>query len=157
MPAVKRRRPRPSSDAEARGELNRRVRFLNEDFSAFELTTVQLGGKSITGCGFQDSDLRSATLDRSSVRSCDFSAANLQNASFRRTRFTGCTFRGADLRWADLTHASFGKQNTGTGRGACDLGGAQLEGARLSKVAYDSSTIWPEGFDPRAAGAIPVE
>jgi hypothetical protein len=43
--------------------------------------------------------------------------------------------RGADLRGTNLQDA--------------DLGGANLRGAR-----YDAGTVWPEGFDPDAAGAI---
>jgi len=146
----------PSSAAETRRELNYRKSFMREDFSGFELTTVQLANKFITSCRFTDSDMRAATLDGAFVRACDFSAANLQNASLWRTHFAACIFRGTDLRWADLRNARFQKQNTGTETGVCDLTEALLDGAILSGVVYDRSTLWPSGFDPESAGARPA-
>mgnify|MGYP000536544582 CR=1 FL=1 len=37
------------------------------------------------------------------------------------------------------------------------LSGANLSGANLSIVRYNARTMWPEGFDPVAAGAVLVE
>jgi hypothetical protein len=36
-------------------------------------------------------------------------------------------------------------------------GDAHLEGAALDNARYDARTIWPGGFDPKAAGAVPIE
>ena len=47
---------------------------------------------------------------------------------------------GLDLHTSDL-------------RGA-DLTGADLSGTVLDRVEADGTTIWPEGFDPWAAGAL---
>lgn len=45
--------------------------------------------------------------------------------------------------------------------GGANLRGAHLEGmmdvADLSWARYDDKTLWPEGFDPEAAGAIKIE
>jgi uncharacterized protein YjbI with pentapeptide repeats len=34
------------------------------------------------------------------------------------------------------------------------LEGANLRGANLSGATADGTTIWPDGFDPKAAGVI---
>jgi hypothetical protein len=35
-----------------------------------------------------------------------------------------------------------------------DLYGVDLTGADLTRATADERTIWPEGFDPQAAGVI---
>ena len=35
-----------------------------------------------------------------------------------------------------------------------NLEGADLTGARLAQATADKGTVWPEGFDPAAAGVI---
>ena len=45
---------------------------------------------------------------------------------------------GADLRGANFEEAK--------------LGGADLSGANLAGARADKDTVWPEGFDPEAAG-----
>ncbi len=47
---------------------------------------------------------------------------------------------GANLEWARLT--------------GVNLTGANLTGANLTQATADKDTIWPEGFDPVAAGVI---
>ena len=38
-----------------------------------------------------------------------------------------------------------------------NLRGADLTGVDLTSAKYDDATIWPDGFDPEAAGAVLVE
>ena len=38
--------------------------------------------------------------------------------------------------------------------GLSDLVGATLYGANLYGATADKTTVWPEGFDPEAAGVI---
>ncbi|MBP34034.1 MAG: hypothetical protein CMP31_00020 [Roseibacillus sp.] len=38
--------------------------------------------------------------------------------------------------------------------GRADLQGADLQGADLYETKADEDTIWPDGFDPEAAGVI---
>ncbi len=52
---------------------------------------------------------------------------------------------GANLERADLERADL--------EGA-DLSGANLTGADLGGAKANRDTIWPEGFDPEAAGVI---
>jgi uncharacterized protein YjbI with pentapeptide repeats len=147
---------RPESDRAARKVVNSRPGFHKEDFSGFELTTVQLGGqrpKWIRGCRFVGSDLRTASLDGSYFSGCDFGKADMRNISARRASFTNCRFVSADLRAADLSECRFQDQNTGDDTGGCDLTGAELEGAILRAARFDARARWPLGFDPVQAGA----
>ncbi len=50
---------------------------------------------------------------------------------------------GANLREADLRRAILC---------GADLRKANLIGANLEEATADEGTIWPEGFDPKAAG-----
>ena len=52
----------------------------------------------------------------------------------------GAKLEGADLSGADLEGAN--------------LGGAKLKGANLEGAEADHYTLWPEGFDPEAAGVV---
>ena len=60
---------------------------------------------------------------------------------------------GADLRDIDLTGADLSGANL-TG---ANLSRADLRVANLSDATYNTETMWPEGFDPVAAGAVLVE
>ncbi len=77
--------------------------------------------------------------------------ADLRELDLRNTSLQGLNLTGADLSRADL-------------RGA-DLSGADLSGALMKtdskdglvKAAkYNEETIWPDDFDPEAAGAVLV-
>ncbi len=57
----------------------------------------------------------------------------------------GANLEGANLKGANLKGANLL---------AADLTGAYLTGARLEEAKADKDTIWPEGFDPVAAGVI---
>ena len=69
----------------------------------------------------------------------DFSGVVSLQASFYNTSLRHVDFSGLDLGTSDFRLA--------------DLTGANLSGASLSRVNADHSTLWPEGFDPWAAGA----
>jgi uncharacterized protein YjbI with pentapeptide repeats len=65
----------------------------------------------------------------------DLSGFDYGSAWMMGLDLTGSVLRGTNLRNADLT-------------------GALLDGADLRGAIFDRWTIWPEGFDPLAAGAI---
>ena len=69
--------------------------------------------------------------------------AGLREADLRGADLHNANLKGADLFVADL----FGT----------DLWGADLRGADLRLARYNADTKWPEGFDPKAAGAWLVE
>jgi len=67
-------------------------------------------------------------------------AAQLYLTNLRRADMRGANLRGASLFRVDL-------------RGA-DLWQADLLDADLRGAKFDKTTLWPEGFDPKAAGAF---
>ena len=62
----------------------------------------------------------------------DLSGADLNRADLREADLRGANLRRADLSWADLREAN------------------------LRWARYNTSTKWPDGFDPEAAGALIV-
>ena len=75
----------------------------------------------------------------------------------------GANLTGAELWEANLAGASLLVANlTGANLWHADLTGAKLwlanlTGANLEEAMYDTDTMWPDGFDPVAAGAKLVE
>ncbi len=71
-------------------------------------------------------------------------------------------FTGLDLHRAVLEQGCFdGGRGAGVSfRNVVALGasfdGADLEGSVLSGALFDVGTVWPDGFDPVAAGAVKV-
>jgi hypothetical protein len=70
----------------------------------------------------------------------ELDAIDLQRASLRGAHLEGFDLRGADMRGADLREARLDR--------------SQLDGVRLQGAWADKATVWPEGFDWRAAGVI---
>ena len=69
------------------------------------------------------------------LRSADLSFADLRSANLR----------SADLRFADLRFADLSSAN---------LSSANLSSANLSSARFNRLTVWPDGFDAAAAGAV---
>ena len=95
-------------------------------------------------------ELRGALLGGADLFDADLAAADLRNADLGGANLCSADLRGADLGGANLLGADLSDANL---RGA-DLSGATLMDADLSGALYDSFTRWPDGFDPKAAGAI---
>lgn len=64
--------------------------------------------------------------------------ANLYFADLRWANLSEANLYGADLRWASLSEAN-------------------LRGANLGGATYNKQTIFPDGFDPIAAGMKKVD
>ena len=78
----------------------------------------------------QDADLRGAFLGHAILRD-----ANLQDANLRDANLRDVNLQDADLRDAYLW-------------------GVDLRGAYLWGVEVSPNTVWPDGFDPAAAGTV---
>lgn len=102
------------------------------------LVRANLAYMEAPGAGFGMADCRSANLAGAVFSGANFDHANLSNA----------TMFHADLSGARLCRAKFD---------GADLTLANLTGVDLSGSTYSSSTAWPVGFDPEAAGAILIE
>ncbi|WEH18115.1 pentapeptide repeat-containing protein [Streptomyces sp. VNUA24] len=79
-------------------------------------------------------DLSSADLHGVAISHADLANASLKDAHLEHSTLSQVSLRGADLRDTDLT-------------------GAHLIATDISNAIYDSSTRWPDNFDPNAAGA----
>jgi uncharacterized protein YjbI with pentapeptide repeats len=109
-------------------------------------------------------DLRGADLSEVGLSETDLSGANLRGAHLSETNLGWANLFGANLIFADLFRANLSEANLskaglrGTDLSEADLTGADLTGAKYTKNSEGiRDTIWPEGFDPDAAGAIRVK
>lgn len=120
--------------------------------------------------GFEGADLSglSAPLIKN-LRGTSFRRASLYWANLQAADLSGCNFESADLRGAalqdsllvgaNLRHAKLGLDNLGgcTHLEGADLTDAQLHGADLSGVKYDSRTKFPADFNPEQAGCCDAD
>ena len=108
---------------------------------------ANLFGANLTEAHLRKADLAEAMLARGNLAGVSLASANLELAVLTEANLRGANLAGANLSWtlldADLTGA--------------DLTDAKLYKADLTGAKYSSTTRWPEGFDPIAAGAILVD
>ena len=129
-----------------------------------ELHRALLNEVNAPRASFRHANLRGAFMTDVVFDGSDFTAANLITAFLGRSSLVHCCFRdcvafSGGFRKADLSGADLaGAQVDGAA-----FSGAQLQGARLlctnleratfAGAVYDAHTVWPEGFNPQAAGA----
>lgn len=102
-----------------------------------KLSKIDLSGADLSGTDLARAELSEANLSNANLTDADLSWADLTKANLR-----GANLTRADMRWTKLWGA--------------DLTGVDLTGVTPSFAPYDAFTKWPEGFDPKAAGAILV-
>lgn len=93
-------------------------------------------------------DLRDADLRRSNLRYADLTGADLRRSNLTRSNLRYADLMGADLRYANLTGADL----TGADLRDANLTRSNLRGADLRGAVANDATVWPDGFDPTAAG-----
>ena len=93
--------------------------------SKTDLAGENLSGMNLNYVSFSDANLEGINLHRANLFDANFSGANLKNANLREANLENATLRGTFLRDADFTGAT-----------------------------YNTSTQWPDKFDPKSAGAI---
>lgn len=124
----------PGSDIDLRGVSLRELDLAGVDFKGAKLTKADLYGVDLTDAKLAATDLAGALLDRAVLTRADFSGANLEGAMVLRptifsglernrseaprfvgARLVGVAFSGwldgTDFSTADLTGATFGKQD----------------------------------------------
>jgi hypothetical protein len=107
------------------------------------------------------SNLESAILKRSNLQEASLVKANLYDAILFRANLQGTNLNGANLEAADLVKANLQGALVGANLRSAHLAGANLHAAdlqmaKLQDTRYDDCTQWPNGFDPEAAGALPL-
>jgi hypothetical protein len=94
--------------------------------------------------------LEHASLHGARLQHAELGMANLRDVSLADARLDEANLMFADLEGANLWNATL----HGTKLLGARLGGAKLEKADLTGARYDAKTVWPDGFDPAAAGAV---
>lgn len=117
---------------------------------------ADLSGTDLSGAELSGADLSGAQLtclppgSNGALSNCaDLSGADLSGAYLSSTALSGANLSGADLSGADLIGANLhGATYNSRIRQATDALGESLT---------EEPTRWPQGFDPKAAGAICVD
>ena len=119
----------------------------------------------VTGAGvdFSGMDLRHAIMRGGSFRWADFTDATMHYADLENADLTGASCSGAEFDYADLAHADMsdadccGAQFDDANLQGADLQSAVLNDATWQGATYDKHTLFPDDFDPIAAGLVLVE
>jgi uncharacterized protein YjbI with pentapeptide repeats len=126
------------------------------DFRGIDGFQVDFAGCNLRGCNFTNTDLSAADFTDADCTGSDFSSpgiissnptdlyaglyTDLFQADFSGATLVNCNFTRVDLASACLIGA--------------DLTGAILAGADLGNCIYDSTTVWPAGFDPSTISQV---
>ena len=137
----------PSTDVQAAvtvlGRLPQRRGISRGDLRGVDLHRVNLWRSNLQGAHLRGVNMEWAILE----------SANLRGVNLRRATLEGATLQGAHLQGADLGRASLGwARLQGANLQGANLQGANLNGVQLKGANCDAETVWPDGFDWRAAG-----
>jgi hypothetical protein len=117
------------------------------------LTRTDLRRANLREMHLEGADLCWARLEAATLFGAQLEGANLAPTDLRRAILTGAQLQGANLAGAQLQGANLaGAQLQGADLGGTQLQGANLAGAQLQGAIADAETIWPSGFNWRAAG-----
>jgi ABC-type multidrug transport system fused ATPase/permease subunit len=113
-------------------------------------------------------DLSGANLREADMSGANLSGANLSGADMSRANLSGADMSGADMSWEDLIKACLSGAHVSKANmvmaclSVADMKKADMSKVDMSRAKYTKNakdirdTIWPDGFDPVAAGAICV-
>ena len=125
------------NDADMRGAHLIHTNLSNVIWWFAKLKGADLSLANLVGAGLLQANLSYTILKMTNMSSADLRDANLE----------GADMSNADLSSADMTKARLVSAN---------LYGANLTNTKLTNAIYTRDTIWPDGFDPDAAGAIMI-
>jgi Pentapeptide repeats (8 copies) len=113
----------------------RRARLENACLNGARLSRAHLEASALNGAQLQDAALWAVHFEEAILENANLVNAQLNSATLNKAHLRGARLEGADLRGASFSEA--------------DLTAVSFKGARAN-----SKTIWPEGFDPTAAGVL---
>ena len=128
------------------------------DLQFADLRGANLSGANLSSANLSSANLSSALLWEADLRDAHLSGANLSGANLYVAELYVADLRDADLSAANLRDANLRDANLhGANLSGADLSGADLSGADLSEANLtdgwmNENTVWPESFDPAAAG-----
>ena len=115
---------------------------------SIHLVAADLSWGCLTSAHLAKANLWRANLDWANLVAADLSGAQLVGANLNWANLSQACLVGTDLDRANLEWSNL----VGT-----DLRAVNLERAELTDACYSSQTIFPDGFDPVAAGMIQVD
>ena len=124
---------------------------------SLDLSGVNASDADFRGAILSLGTLDEAILDRAVLVDCRAERASLRGASLVDAAllcggFSGADFAGADLTGANITGAVFAGASLIGATVRCE----GIEQADLVNAVYSKDTVWPDTFDPVAAGALMV-
>jgi len=140
-------------DADLRGARLWEANLTNASLDEANLKSADLQRANLTDAILLEANLTNALLWKANLRYAILQGANLTNANLEQADLTNASLWGANLMNASLEQADL----TGASLWEANLTNAYLEQADLTGASYDNDTTWPEGFDPKAAGAINID
>ena len=133
------------------------------NLSGADLFNSGLCRADLSGANLSMADLVAANLIEADLLGANLTRANLYGANLSRARLAGADLWRANLSRANLSEASLveadiPEEEFSRAEAAVrylfnkTVGGGTVVVARLDGAFADKDTIWPEGFDPVAAG-----
>lgn len=157
--------PDPDSSREAFKRIKDEGWLYDGSLYGANLRYANLAELDLTGAYLVQSNLAGADLHSSNLTGAMLFAANLNNANLQRAILTGANLQNATLYSANLQSAIIPRahmQNSllvdavldGADVSETNLRQANMGNASLNYLYFSQNTIWPEGVDFMAAGAI---
>jgi uncharacterized protein YjbI with pentapeptide repeats len=105
-------------------------------------------GAQLQQASFTDAELQGAWFHEANLQGAQPLRAQLQGAALSKAQLQKAILDEAQLQNADLNHAEL----QGAWLGGAQLQGADLTDAQLQGAQCNAETVWPDGFDWKAAG-----
>ena len=136
-----------------------------QDLSGRDLFNADLCRADLSGANLSGADLVAASLIEADLLGANLRGANLYGANLSRARLAGADLARANLSRANLSEVSLVETDLSedefSRHEAAEnylfrrtIFGGTVVAARLVGAFADGDTIWPEGFDPVAAGVV---
>lgn len=133
----------------------------NLTFSLGDFDGAVFEGGSLKNINFEgsimfDVDMRRALIENSTFYAIQGYGSKFQSSILRNVRFLGSSMQGADFSGSILDGVSFGKDNIEhlSDISGADFSDVNLDSVRFEGVKYDSSTQFPDGFDPTSCAGL---
>ena len=125
------------------------------DLTGVRMVGANLSQATLTWTILRDADLTNATLTEARPFGADFTGTDLVAADLSGAIFERAVLRGTDLSNARLVGTILKRAVlSGTVLFGADLTDADLSESSIHWPFADQETLWPEGFDPEAAGIV---
>jgi uncharacterized protein YjbI with pentapeptide repeats len=114
------------------------------ELSEVDLTGANLNGSTLIAAKLCDADLTNTNLSGADLSMADLHGAKLKGADLKKANIRQADMSEADLRGVDLSETDLEDDPT------VDI----IFPGNLTGAKYNSSTIWPDNFDPKQWGAV---